>query len=222
MRQPFREQCRWPLAAALLLLAAAVLPSCMKDAPDRLPGSFEWNPGLAFPVGEKSLGLDAESGFDTLLLAPDTLTGLPGWVDEASLLLRGTIDFDLSAIDDNLDHMNWMLIRISIENGFPDQLLTQAYFMDAAGNPVDSLFSDGPMTVSPGTVQGDGETVVPASARRDALFERDRAEALQEAAEIMLRARIMNPDPDPALIPHYPLYHFTVRLGAMIDVTIQF
>jgi len=207
---------------ALLLLAAALFPSCMKDAPERLPGSFEWNPGLAFPVGEKSLGLNTESGFDTLLLEPDTLTGLPDWVDEVSLLLRGTIVFDLSAIDDNLEHMNWMLLRVSIENGFPDHLLAQAYFMDATGNMVDSLFTDGPMTISPGTVQGDGETVVPAFARRDALFERDRAEALQEAVEILMHARIINPDPAPALIPHYPSYQFSVRLGAMIDVTIQF
>jgi len=209
-------------ATVILALVAAVLPSCMKHAPERLPESFAWNPGLAFPLGESSFGMNIGSGFDTLLLKLDSITGLPAWVHEQVLTMQGTMDFDLSTIDGNLDHMNWMLFRVNIFNGFPDRLLAQAYFTDPAGNPIDSLFADGPMVVSPGSVQGSGETILPAFAQRDAFFERDRIEPLLDATAILMRAAIVYPDPDIALIPFYPSYHFEVRIGAMIDVTVQF
>jgi len=206
----------------VLTLLLATPRGCLKDAPETMPGTFEWDPGVAFPVGDASFGMNIESGFDTLLLRLDSLTGWPEWVDEVEITIQGTMDFDLSAISENLDHLNSILFRVNISNGFPDRMRTQAYFMNQGNNPVDSFFTDGPMMVPAGSVQGGGGTILPAYKQQDVLFEKERIEPLQDAAEILMRATILNPDPDTALIPYYPSYHFDVQIGAIIDVHIRF
>jgi hypothetical protein len=216
-----RDQYRTLIAFVALASVPAVIPSCMKDAPDRLPDTFEWNPSIAIPIGNARFGMNVESGFDTLLLELDSLTGWPEWVDETEIYIQGTIDFDLAMFSSNLDHLNRILFRVNIHNGFPEPMRTQAYFMDPYQNPVDSMFADGAMMVPAGTVRGNGETIRTAFAQRDVVFEKDRIISLQDASMILMRAILLNPDPDTALIPFYPTYHFDVQIGAMIDVTVS-
>ena len=61
------------ILSVMLLIAA----SCLKDMPETLPDILEWDPEVAFPLGEESYGLNSVSGFDTTLLDLDTITGFP-------------------------------------------------------------------------------------------------------------------------------------------------
>ena len=65
-----------------ITLALVVFPSCMKDKPESLPENLEWNPQLALPLGEVEFGMNSDSGFDTLLLEEDTISGLPIWTGQ--------------------------------------------------------------------------------------------------------------------------------------------
>ena len=88
---------------------------------------MEWDPVFAIPLGMDEFGLNAESGFDTSLLAYDTISGLPIWmIEEDTIFLEGTMDFDISALLENLDHINRILLRINIFNGFPHEVYSQA------------------------------------------------------------------------------------------------
>jgi hypothetical protein len=201
---------------------ACILVSCLRDAPEEFPQELEWNPELAFPLVSDTFGMNAESGFDTTLLQLDTITGLPRWVAEQTLVFEGSIEFDLSAMVSRIEYLNRILFRLHILNGFPNEALAQAYFRDASGGMIDSMFSSGPVLVPPGKVKGNGETVTPSEIIRDATFGRDRIGPLQYATEIELRSTYVEPVVDTLLIPFYPLYHIDLEVGAMLDLTINF
>ena len=208
------------MAALTAILLMAV--SCLKDMPESVPETLVWNPDVAIPLSEESIGLNWESGFDTLLFELDSISGLPEWIELPEIIIEGYMDFDLSAISENLDHLNGLLFRVNLYNGFPNDVLAQAYFMDPGRNVIDSMFSEGAIPLPPGKIVDDGEIIQPSHVIEDAMFDRDRIEPLQYVTGILLRATILNPEVDTALIPYYPSYLIDVEIGAMLDLTIEF
>lgn len=208
--------------AISLLLLTGLLVSCLKDKPQSLPENLIWNPDLAVPVGIDRFGLNEESGFDTAWWDLDTLSGLPEWVGELEIVMTGRVDFDLSAFEASNENMNRILFRAGLFNGFPHELMTQAYFIDESSNIIDSMFSEGAIPLAPGTPLSNGEIIDPSILRKDAVFGEEQIEALYQANEIILRASIINPIVDTTLIPFYPYYYIDMELGIMADLTILF
>jgi hypothetical protein len=198
------------------------LSACLKNMPESLPQEVTWNPELAFPLGQDRFGLNLESGFDTSLFHLDTLTGLPEWVSQLEIVLEGSIEFDLSSLNQSLEDLQGILLRVNIYNGFPNETLAQAYFLDASSAFIDSMFQEGVISVPPGSVQGSGDNIDPSLVRRDARFDGVRLEALHDAREILFRAILAFPDLDTTLIPFYPDYFIEVDIGAMLDLSIDF
>jgi len=207
---------------AILLVMLLIAASCLKDMPDAFPDILEWNPDVAFPLGEDSFGLNAVSGFDTTLLDLDTITGFPYWVDELEIVMEGTMAFSLASIQENLDQLERFLFRVNIYNGFPNEVLAQAYFRDADMNTIDSMFQDGAVLAPPGIIRGSGETIEPTHTIQDALFNKERIQPLENATEIFFQATILVSDLDTTLIPYYPSYQYNVRIGAMFDLSLEF
>ena len=210
------------MVMAILSVILLLVTSCLKDMPETFPENVEWNPELAFPLGEESYGLNSVSGFDTTLLDLDTITGFPDWVDELQVIMEGTMEFSLSSILDNLDNLNRLLFRVNLYNGFPNDILAQAYFQDASLNTIDSMFQTGPLLAPPGIVLGSGETIQPTHTRQDAIFDRGRLQSMANATRLLFRATILVTDLDTTLIPYYPNYQFDVRIGAMLDLSLEF
>lgn len=211
---------RWIVAFLPVLLLS--LASCLKEMPETFPEEVVWNPEVAFPLGEEAYGLNAVSGFDTSLLDLDTITGWPQWVNEHQIVLEGIMNFSLASIQHNIEHLNSILFRVNAYNGFPNPIRAQAYFRDASMVTIDSMFQEGPMLASAGMVEGNGETVQPTHTQKDAVFDRTRLQPLQNATEISFRAIIQISDLDSTLIPYYPSYFFNVRIGTMLDLSLEF
>ncbi|MCP4310248.1 MAG: hypothetical protein GY790_03210 [Bacteroidetes bacterium] len=206
----------------ILVLLSGLMVSCMKDKPESFPEELVWNPELAIPLGVDRFGLNDESGFDTTQFQLDTLTGQPEWVGKVEVVMTGGVEFDLSALGTSIENINRVLFRVGLSNGFPNEVWAQAYFTDALSNPIDSMFSDGPILLPAATPIGDGETTRPVVHRKDVIFENDRIGPLEEATEIMFRAVIHDPEPDTTLIPFYPGYYIEMELGVMADLTFEF
>ncbi len=202
-----------------LSLTLAIFSACMKDKPESFPENLVWNPELAFPVGMDSLGMNAESGFDTTLFELDTLTGLPLWVNEVQIVMEGSVDFDLSAMDGYLDSANQILFRLNIRNGFPDDAHAQAYFLNASNDAIDSMFSEGPLFLPGGSPIDEGAKINPSHVGKDAIFSRERIIALEEAREILFRAILPIEGLDTILFPYYPNYSLEMEIGIMADLT---
>ena len=210
----------------LILLAGALLvilitPSCLKDKPESLPEYLEWNPQLAMPLGEEEFGMNSESGFDTLLLEEDTISGLPLWMGQQEVVMEGIIDFDLSSISDNLDKMNAILFRINCTNQFPHAIFSQAYFRDANGTYIDSMFMEGPVETPAAKVKEQGGSIDPGLSRHDALIEGERIPALSNAQTILFRSSFIVADVDSSLIPLYPTFRFQIDSGLMLDLSYE-
>ena len=199
----------------------SILSSCLKDKPESLPDRLVWNPELAFPVGTKHYGMNAESGFDTTLFELNPATGLPLWTDRIEVVMEGSIAFDLSNLDPRIDSVNQVLFRLSVSNEFPNETMAQAYFLDAARIILDSMFSEGPINLPPGIPTGEGETSEASVVRKDAIFDRERIKPLKNATDILFRAVLLNKEIDTALVPFYPFYLIQMEIGMMTDLTIE-
>ena len=77
------------------------------------------------------------------------------------------------------------------------------------------------MQVPPGNVTGEGENVTPVHRWKDALFDRARIMNLANATDILFRAVLQVDIQDTAWIPYYPEYRLNVRMGAMLDFTME-
>ncbi|MEN8201093.1 MAG: hypothetical protein ABFS28_00760 [Bacteroidota bacterium] len=207
------------LAVSSIMLLAI---SCLKEMPETLPDKLEWNPEFALPLGDDSFGLNAESGFDTSLLEYDTISGLPGWVEEDTIVLEGIMDFGMSSILENQEDINRILLRINIYNGFPHEVYSQAYFRDAGMNILDSLFEKGPVTSGPGRIREDGSLRNYGYVRKDALFDKERLLALQNSNAMFFKAGFYVSDVDSTLIPYYRHFEYVVDVGAMVELKTEY
>ncbi len=200
-----------------------LLASCLKDMPEALPEHIEWNAELALPIGSGLFGIDAADGFDSTWLEFDTITSFPNWIDEDSITLRYRLEFDLSSINESIDDMNQILFRINFDNGFPNELMAQCYFLDPSDNQVDSMFTSGPIPVPAGRILGNGETVDPSHIRQDVVFDQDRVIGLADVTQLEFQAIIRNLSQiDSTLYPYYPSYEFGAEIGIMVDLTISY
>jgi hypothetical protein len=207
------------LGVSVLLLLAV---SCMKDRPDALPDKLEWNPEFAIPLGADEFGLNAKSGFDTSLLEYDTISGLPGWVEKDTIFLEGVMDFDMSSILENLEHINRILLRVNIHNGFPHEVYSQAYFRDAGMNTIDSLFDMGPVTTPPARIAQDGSLQNYGYSRVDAIFSVERLMSMRASDAMYFRAGFFVAGVDSVLIPFYRDFEYVVDIGAMLELSTEF
>ena len=222
MRQKQGDFVRKGLLSFTIILVMLLSYSCLKDMPESMPEGLVWDPELALPLGVDSFGLNLDGGVDSILLELDSLTGLPEWIEQQVVVMEGYMDFDLSTINHNLDQINRMLLRVNVYNGFPNEVLTQAYFVDDQDQILDSMFSEGYLPVPAGTVVGAGETINPAHGRQDAIFDKQRLESLLDATRLNMQAILQNPKVDTALIPYYPGYLIHVDVGGMLDVTVDY
>ncbi len=195
--------------------------SCLREMPEAFPGKLVWNPEVALPLGEDRFGLNSVSGVDTSLLELDTITRLPNWINEAEVVMEGTLNFNFTSIQENLQNLNRILFRINTFNGFPDTIMAQAYFRDGSLQILDSMFREGPLLTRPGIPVGNGESIDPSRTVKDAVFNSDRIEMLEDATEIYLRATILVRSPDISLASYYPGYEYVIRIGAMLELVIE-
>ncbi len=193
----------------------------MKDKPEALPENLEWNPQLALPLGEVEIGLNSDSGFDTLLLEEDTVSGFPLWMDQSEVVMTGVFDFDPSTISDNLDKLNRILFRVNSSNQFPHTMYSQAYFRDGGGTYIDSMFQDGPVESPAAKVSDMGVLIDPGLAQHDALIEGERIPDLANAQSILFQSSFFVENVDTSLIPAYPTFRFQIDSGLMLDMSFE-
>lgn len=194
----------------------------MKERPESLPGELEWNPDIAFPLGEEVFGMNSASGFDTMLFLPDTISGLPAWINEQEVVLEGLLKFDFSPIVENLEELNSVTFRVNGFNQFPHMISSQAYLLDGSMSVFDSLFTEGPVLTPAGAIGPGGGILRIGQASNDATLEGDRIAPLEDLTSLYFRATFSLEQVDAELHPFYPQLDFTVDMGIMLDLSLKF
>ena len=206
----------------LILISIIVLSfSCIKDAPSDFDNpDSTWNPSFSFPVGYTSLGMNEDSGFDTLLFQLNAL-GFPLWTQEIDVPMSYTMPFDMQELNNFSEEIVSIMFRLNTYNGFPAVATGQVYFLDINSQVVDSIFVNGPLNMEPGTVVGDGETVNPTHNQSDVIFDQDKIDDLANVRHILIEGAIKNLALDTALIDYYPGYKLELQLGVQAELNMS-
>lgn len=161
-----------------VLILTVLFISCIDENITNISDSLDLNQSYSLPIGDVSYTIN--DYFETLdtfqldTLQSDTLqidtllTPLPDSIEfvefndtlyaNVKYLLDTTIDteFDFGALADDLDKIKAITLVFIIDNDFPTDTWTQVYFMDDAGNQIDSLFIEGPLLISAPELNIDG------------------------------------------------------------------
>jgi len=200
----------------VFIITSILVFSCTKEEPEE--GS-NWNPNFSIAIGYTSLQMNADSGFDTLLLQINALTGLPYWTEEIDIPLSYIMPFDMGQISDFSKEIISIMFRLNTYNGFPNEALGQVYFIDGSNNIVDSLFSTGPLTMNIGTVNG--ETINSAHTQTDIIFNQSKIEELTTVRDILVQGEISNVSLDTSLVDFYPNYTLGIQLGLQAELSMS-
>lgn len=203
-------------------MSSLFLLSCIDDAPSDFDNpDSNWNPSFSFPVGYASLGMDNESGFDTLLFLIDPLSGFPFWIDEIDIPISFSIPFNMQELNDFSEEIVSILFRLNTQNGFPNQVKFQLYFQDINSFNIDSMFINGPLTFDSGTPIGNGESINSTSNQTDIFIDQDKINELESAQFILIEGMITNVALDTSLISYYPNYNIDLQLGVQVELNMS-
>lgn len=146
------------------------------------------------------------------------------------LPLRGTADgfrleqdedFDLD-LGETVD-LDYVVMRLYLENDFPVDLDVQIYYLDDMGAVIDSLFSPRDLLISSPPVDNDGRTIGFTTSIHDVNYSKSRIEAIEQAKQIRIDASI-NTAKDGQTQPtvsFYEDYGLRVQLGVAARVLIK-
>ena len=206
----------------IFILIIVLSFSCIKDAPSDFDNpDSNWNPSFSFPGGYASLAMDEVSGFDTLLLLIDSLTGYPFWVEEVDIPMTFSMPFSMQELNSYSDEIVSIMFRLNTSNGFPAQAAGQIYFQDINFVTIDSLFVDGALILNPGTPVNNGETVSPSKSQTDVIIYQERINELDAVQNILIVGSINNLNLDTTLIDYYPNYNLDLQLGIQVELNMS-
>lgn len=209
MKKPWIGKIPGKLLVMTLGVILLLQASCIGDYSASLPDEYNWNPEIAFPIGETEFGLGLGKGFDTLLLDLDTL-GLPAWLSMLSIPFSGSVDFSLEGLIAQVDLIETLQLRVNTSNGFPVGFSVQAYLLDGQGTVIDSLFEP-ELTLVEGTLGTDGMTETFGITQTDILFDEERIGILEDTRTIYFEGTISN-------VADFPEFYFEIQMGAIVGI----
>jgi len=146
------------------------------------------------------------------------------------LPLRGTADgFHLEQDEDfDLDlgetvDLDYVVMRLYLENDFPVDLDVQIYYLDDMGAVIDSLFSPRDLLVSSPPVDNDGRTIGFTTSIHDVNYTKARIDAIEKAKQIRIDASISTTKDGQTqpTVSFYEDYGLRVQLGVAAKVLIK-
>ena len=207
----------------LIVISIIILAlSCLDDVPEDFDNpESTWNPGFSIAIGHTSLGMNEGSGFDTLLLLIDAITGFPFWIEEVDVPLIYTMPFDMEELGEFSEEIISVMFRLNFYNGFPANAKAQIYFLDINNQLIDSLFSNEPLLIKPGTIDGNGKIVEKYYYQSDVILSQDKIDNLSTVRNLLINGGIQNLALDTNLIEYYPSYSLDIQMGLQVELNMS-
>jgi hypothetical protein len=150
--------------------------SIVKDAPRLL----SWQATVTKPAGRQRLYAGAKAEVHAALELP-----FSGTVQRFTL--SDTADFDLGIGKEELDYIDWINLKLSVDNGIPMAAGVQMLFLDANGKITDSLLQPYRYILPAANVDINGNVVSPHTETYDVRFERQRISHIAGAVRAITR-----------------------------------
>lgn len=148
----------------------------VQDAPRQL----SWLAAMQKPAGRQRLHANASAELFVALELP-----FSGSVQRFTL--SDTADFDLGIGQDELNYLDWVNLRLYVENGIPMAAGVQMFFLDATGQTIDSLLQPYRFILPAATVDINGNVTAPHTETYDIKLERQRIANIAKAVRSITR-----------------------------------
>lgn len=148
----------------------------VQDAPRQL----SWMAAMQKPAGRQRLYANASAELFVALELP-----FSGSVQRFTL--SDTADFDLGIGQDELNYLDWVNLRLYVENGIPMAAGVQMFFLDATGQTIDSLLQPYRFILPAATVDINGNVTAPHTETYDIKLERQRIANIAKAVRSITR-----------------------------------
>jgi hypothetical protein len=191
-----------------------------------LPALMEANPD--------NLSVDASAQVDSI---PDGGTGfirsdsrldisavldLPLWGRAEFLIMQDTLAFDyMSSSLPATEEIERAIIRISTTNGFPVSVIPQAYFLDANGILLDSLFEEPQQLQGASDNNGDGKADPTKMTPIDIDLPRDKIDILEATRFIITRGKVTTTNYPNEDVKFYSDYFLDYNFGLIVQLKIN-
>lgn len=126
---------------------------------------------------------------------------------------------DLGIEMEQVDQVESAVLTLITDNGFPLELVLQAYFLDAQGVVQDSLFDGPSQLLSAASVDQNGRVSESAPLTMDIELSAQRWYYLQNSAEIRVKAKIASTQDGTVPVKFYDDYTLGVKLGVLAKLT---
>lgn len=148
----------------------------VKDAPRLL----SWQASVSKPAGRQRLYANAKAEIYAALELP-----FSGAVQRFTL--SDTADFDLGIGQEELDYLDWINLRLYVENGIPMSAGVQMLFLNGSGQIIDSLLQPYRFILPAANVDVNGNVTSPHTETYDVRFERTRIANVSKAVKSITR-----------------------------------
>lgn len=139
---------------------------------------------------------------------------LPMWGRASFFILQDTTDLDMEEIYGDLDVIEYLKLRINVDNGMPGEVEFQIYFTDSNFVIQDSVFNPQTMQVVPsGVLDGSGKVVQSTYKRTEILFDRTKIDKLENVKYVFFRAHIYTTNHATQLVKFYSDYNVDIRMS---------
>jgi len=128
------------------------------------------------------------------------------------------LEQDLGLELTSMDQVESAELILITENGFPLELVLQAYFLDEQGAVQDSLFDGSAQLLSAASVDQNGRVTESSSSTLDIALTAERWYRLQNSAEIRIKAEIATTQAGTVPVKFYDDYNLKVKLGALAEL----
>jgi len=154
---------------------------------------------------------------DTSKLIVNMEVKLPLYGTAKDFVLNDTVNFNLN----NLQNIQSLIIRTSLENGFPFDTRFQVYFTDENYMRLDSLvYGDNLLMPSASVNASTGKVTASTIKSTDHALDHERILKILSAKKLILQAGISSTNNGTTNVKIYADYKFKVNLGAIAKLTL--
>ncbi len=137
---------------------------------------------------------------------------LPLYGSASGFKLQDTVDFDLG---EDIEEVEWVILKVFTSNGFPIDVSMQIYFADSLGNKLDSLLTSIDKIISSGIVgpAPSYKVITPTEKHLSIQINQQKMDNLLKAEKLIILANLSTTNNGVDKVKIYSDYEIDVKLG---------
>ncbi|HQI45953.1 MAG TPA: hypothetical protein PLC59_07845 [Bacteroidales bacterium] len=137
---------------------------------------------------------------------------LPLYGSASGFKLQDTVDFDLG---EDIEEVEWVILKVFTSNGFPIDVSMQIYFADSLGNKLDSLLTSIDQIISSGIVgpAPSYKVITPTEKHLSIQINQQKMDNLLKAEKLIILANLSTTNNGVDKVKIYSDYEIDVKLG---------